>query len=78
MVFGLAGWLSCLEHCPVHQKVAGSIPGPGMYLGSGFDPQLGVFSLSLFLSLSLKSISISLGKNFKKRHGFCHLGVINM
>ena len=25
----LARWLSWLEHCPIHQKVADSIPGQG-------------------------------------------------
>ena len=29
----MAGWLSWLEHHPIHQKVAGSIPGQGTYLG---------------------------------------------
>ena len=27
----LAGWFSGLERCPIHQKVAGSIPGWGNY-----------------------------------------------
>ena len=29
----VAGGLSWLEHCPMHQKDAGSIPGQGAYLG---------------------------------------------
>ena len=37
----LAVWLSWLQHCPVHQKVAGSIPSQDTYLGCGFDPQSG-------------------------------------
>lgn len=32
------GWLEC---CPMNQKMAGSIPGQGTYLGSGFDGQSG-------------------------------------
>ena len=27
----LAGWLSWLEHYPIHQKVAGLIPGQATY-----------------------------------------------
>ena len=34
-------WLSSLEHCPVHQKFAVSIPGQGTYLGWGFNPWSG-------------------------------------
>ena len=34
----VAQWL---QHCPVHQKVAGSIPGQGTCLGYRFDPHLG-------------------------------------
>ena len=37
----LAGWLSRLDHHPVHQKVAGSIPGQGTDLGCGFNPWSG-------------------------------------
>ena len=36
----LAGWLYWLERRPVHQKVVGSIPGQGTYLGCKFDPWL--------------------------------------
>ena len=66
----LAGWFSWLEHHPVQQKVMGSIPGQGTYLGSGFDPQVGYvweatdhcFPLTLmvlsFLPLSLKPINL--------------------
>ena len=77
----LARWLSWLEHCPIHQKVAGSIPSQGTYVGSTFNPQSGSiweatyvsFSLSLShslsLSLFLKSINMpSVRIFFKKRH----------
>lgn len=37
----LAGWLGWLEHCPVHQRVVGSIPIEGTYVGGRFDPWLG-------------------------------------
>ena len=65
----LAGWLSWLVRRPIHQKVAGSIPGQGMYLGCEFDPQSGrvweatnqYFSpTSMFLSLSLHPPFVSL------------------
>ena len=47
----LAGWLSWLECCPIHQNVVGSIPCLGTYMrqmihGSGFS------LTSMFLSLS--------------------------
>lgn len=32
------GWL---ERCPVHQKVASSVPGQSTYLGGMFDPRSG-------------------------------------
>ena len=38
--WALARWLSWLECCPIHQKVAGSIPGQGTRLGCGFNTQL--------------------------------------
>ena len=37
----LARWLSWLEHCPIHQKVVGSIFGQGTYLDYGYSPWLG-------------------------------------
>ena len=50
----LARWFSWLECCPVHQKVAGSISGPGTHLGCGFDPLSGcVQEATDSLSLSL-------------------------
>ena len=36
-LLALAGWLSWLERRPVHQRIAGSIPRQGTYLGCGFD-----------------------------------------
>ena len=33
----LARWFSWLEHRPIHQKVAGSIPSHGTYLGCRFN-----------------------------------------
>ena len=64
-------WLSWLEHHPIHQKFAGSIPSQGVYLGCGFSwgmrqPINVSVSLSLSLSLSLISINASSGKDFKK------------
>ena len=44
----LARWLSWLERRPIHQKVAGSVPGQGMYERQLIDVSL---SLSPFLSL---------------------------
>ena len=29
------------QHCSIHQKVVGSIPGQDTYLGCGFNPLLG-------------------------------------
>ena len=49
-----AGWLSCLERCPIHQKVAGLIPGQGAQSGQPVDVCL---SLPPFLSLSLSQIN---------------------
>ena len=66
-----AGCLGWLEHCPVHQKAAGSILGQGTYLlRCGFHPWSGhiqevtnqCFSLtSMFLPLSLTSIIVLAG-----------------
>ena len=70
-MLALAGWLSWLEHHPIHQKFEGLVPGQGTYLGRGFDTRSGcmweatgqcfsltlmVFVSSLSLPLSLKSI----------------------
>ena len=67
---------------PVHQNVAGSIPGQGTYLGCGFNSQSGclwetinqcssltLMSLSLSPSLSL-SLSASLSKLSKRILGW--------
>ena len=34
----LARWLGCLEHHPVHQNIAGLIPGQGIYRDCRLDP----------------------------------------
>ena len=55
-------WLSWLEHRPVDGKVAGSIPGQGVYLGGdGYEKAMdGCLCLtSVFLSLSLSPLSKS-------------------
>ena len=63
--------LSWLKHHSVHQKAVGSISSQGIYLGWGFDPQLGckqesnglmflpssVFSHSLILPCALSKIN---------------------
>ena len=73
-------WAIWLEHCPIHQKVGGSIPGQGTYWGYRFDSHSGAykrrpihvsllhwcFSLSLPSSLSLKSVHIFLKIKKKK------------
>ena len=75
---GPARLLSWLEHCPVHQNVAGSIPWSRkvweatdrcfffilMFLSLSLPLCL---SLSLSLPLSLKSINISSGEHLEKR-----------
>ena len=48
----LARGLSLLECHPVHQKVAGSKSGQGMYLGRGLVPGLGAYGWQLNDSLS--------------------------
>ena len=77
----LAGWLSWLEHRPIHQRAVGSVPSQGTYLGCGFNPWQGTYkrqltgfsltSMSVCLSVSLsKSINISSGEDLKKRRGY--------
>ena len=77
-MFALAWWPRWLECGPVHQKVAGSIPDQGTYLGCGCDPWVGCVqeatrpmflfhidvsvSLSHILFLSLESINMSSGE----------------
>ena len=61
----LAKWLCWLDHCPMHQKVVGSISSQGTYLGFVFDSQSRhvweVTDVSLLLSLSL-SLSLSFSR----------------
>ena len=45
-----------VEHCPGHQKVAGSLPGQDMYLGFRFDLRSGHIWEACF-SLSLSQIN---------------------
>ena len=73
-------WLIWLECCPICQKVVGSIPSQGTYLGCRFNPQLGAykrqpidvflthwcFSLSPLLPLSKSNEKMSSGDNKKK------------
>ena len=60
-----------MEHRPIHQKVASSIPGQSTYLGRGLDPQSGYvweatnqcFSLtSMFFSFALPSFLSKINK----------------
>ena len=77
-----SGWLSWLECCPIHWKVAGSISSEGICLGCGFDTQSGhiqeatdqcffhvdvSFSLLSPTFLFLKSMNISSGEDLKKQ-----------
>ena len=39
--YALARWFSWLECCPLHQRIVGSIPGQGTYLGCRCHPKLG-------------------------------------
>lgn len=69
------GCVAQLEHCPVHQKAAGSIPCQGINSGCRFGPKLGhvwevtnqPIDVSLSLPLSLKK---SINKNTRCL-GFC-------
>ena len=71
-------WLSFLEHCPVHLKVTGSIPGQGTYLGCKFDPQSGCIweATNRYFSLTLMflSLSLSLPSSFSKINKDISLG----
>ena len=63
--FALARWLSWLEHLPIHQKVAGSIPPQPGCIQEATDRCILLLSLSLPLSFSFtlskinKNISLS-------------------
>ena len=61
-------WLSCLEHHPIDQKEAGSIPGQGTHPGCGFESQWDVYQkathINVSLLLSLKAMKkMSSGKD---------------
>ena len=73
----LAGWISWFEHCPMHQKVAGSIPGQGtlpkvvgsissrgMCRKQWIDVCLSHCCFSFSPFFSLKSINVSSGEDF--------------
>lgn len=69
----LARWTIWLECCLVYGKILGSIPHRCTYLGSGFvlghlqeEADL-CFSHQSFSPLSLKSIDMLSGEDFKKR-----------
>ena len=49
---GLVAQLLGASSLPVHQKVAGSIPGQSTYLGCRFSPQLGHIQEAIDVSLS--------------------------
>ena len=60
----VAGCFSCLECCPVHQKVTSSIPGQGTYGRQLIDVSVLHCCWSLLsLPLSLKSTNISLNED---------------
>ena len=56
----LAGWLSWLEHHPVHQKVAGLIPEQGTFLDRGFDSRSEHIQEATDRCFSLTSLALSL------------------
>lgn len=50
------------------QKIAGSVPSQGAYIGFRFAPQPGcVERQSIDVPLSLRSVNISLGDDLKKK-----------
>lgn len=66
----LAGWLSRLQHCPVHEKFAGLIPDQGTFLHCGVNPQSGegvderqLIHISLSLSFHFLSPSLPVKSN---------------
>lgn len=57
----VAVWLRWLDCCPIHQKVAGSVPRQGAKPGCRFNPQQGCMWEPLIdVSLSLIHINVSL------------------
>ena len=71
ITLALAGWLSLLEHHSIHQHAGGLIPVQGTYLARLWVRKYGrelvnVSHINVSLSLSLKSINISLGEGLKK------------
>ena len=63
----MAGWLSWLEHHPIHQKVASFIPGQGTYLGFEFDLWLG--QVQKATNASCVDVSLSLSQIYKHIFG---------
>ena len=63
-------WLSWLEHCPIHQKVGGSIPSQGTYLGCvGSVSGQGAYVRQALMFLSHTDVSLSLPFSLKiKKH----------
>ena len=71
----MAKFLSWLEHHPIHQKVAGSIPNYNTYVGHGLDPQPGhvweaIDGISFSLPSSLLKIKHILRWGLKHKWGF--------
>ena len=66
VLWGPGSVLSRLEHCPIYQKVEGSILGQGTYRKQSIFLSHIMF---LSFSLSLKSINISSGEDFFKYFG---------
>ena len=58
----LAGWLSWLEPCPIHQNVAGSIPSQGTYRRQLINVSHIYVSFSFSLSLPSSVSKINLKK----------------
>ena len=53
----LAGWFSWLEHCPIHQKVVGLIPGQDTYRK---QPLMFFLHINICISLSHTHTSINI------------------
>ena len=58
-------WISWLEHCPIHQKIAGSIPSHGTYRRQSINVSLTLMLLSPWVRIKTKMVpvSITLGMN---------------